>query len=179
MNAIGTELKDVYIITNKVFEDERGYFFESFNLDKFSRISGFDKFVQDNHSKSCQGVLRGLHYQVEHPQGKLVRCISGEILDVVVDLREYSPTFGKYISIILNKNNIHLWIPPGFAHGFYTLSKTAEVCYKTTDYYYPEFSRTLMWNDPQLNINWGNIEPILSKQDISGKSFHECEKYRM
>jgi len=178
MNAIGTNLKDAYIITNKKFEDGRGFFMESFNLKKFEKITGESNFVQDNHSKSSKGVLRGLHYQIEHPQGKLVRCISGAVYDVIVDLRKSSSSFGKWFGIKLSENNLQLWVPPGFAHGFYTLTETAEIVYKTTDYYYPEYDRTILWNDTNLGIEWGiNGEPILSQKDLKGKTFEECEKY--
>jgi len=178
MNAIGTNLKDAYVITNKKFEDDRGFFMESFKLKEFEKIAGESNFVQDNHSKSSKGVLRGLHYQIEHAQGKLVRCISGAVFDVIVDLRKSSPSFGKWFGIKLCENNLQLWVPPGFAHGFYTLTDTAEFCYKTTDYYYPEYDRTLLWNDNDLSIEWGLFqEPILSNKDIIGKTFKECEKY--
>ena len=178
MNAIGTSLKDAYLITNKKFEDDRGFFLESFNLREFEKITGISNFVQDNHSKSSKGVLRGLHYQIQHAQGKLVRCISGAVYDVIVDLRKSSPTFGKWYGVELNRNNLHLWVPPGFAHGFYTLTDTAEFVYKTTDYYHPEFDRTLLWNDEDLGINWGDIgQPVLSLKDQDGKSFVECDKY--
>ena len=178
MNAIGTNLKDAYVITNKKFEDDRGFFMESFNLKEFEKIIGEYNFVQDNHSKSSKGVLRGLHYQIEHAQGKLVRCISGAVYDVIVDLRKSSPSFGKWFGIKLCKNNLQLWVPPGFAHGFYTLTETAEIVYKTTDYYYSEYDRTLIWNDSNLGIEWGvGEEPILSQKDIKGKTFEECEKY--
>ncbi len=178
MNAIGTNIKDAYIITNKKFEDDRGFFMESFNLREFEKITGVSNFVQDNHSKSSKGVLRGLHYQIQHPQGKLVRCISGAVYDVIVDLRKSSPSFGKWFGIKLSENNLQLWVPPGLAHGFYTLTDTAEFCYKTTDYYYPEYDRTLLWNDRYLGIEW-NIDnnPILSNKDIAGKTFLDCEKY--
>ena len=178
MNAIGTNLKDAYIITNKKFEDDRGFFMESFNLKEFQKITEVSNFVQDNHSKSSKGVLRGLHYQIQNPQGKLVRCISGAVYDVVVDLRKSSPSFGKWFGIKLSQNDLHLWIPPGFAHGFYTLTDTAEICYKTTDYYYPEYDRTLLWNDSDLGIEWGFADdPILSIKDAEGKTFNDCEKY--
>ena len=178
MNAIGTNLKDAYIITNKKFEDGRGFFMESFNLKKFEKITGESNFVQDNHSKSSKGVLRGLHYQIEHPQGKLVRCISGAVYDVIVDLRKSSPSFGKWFGVKLSKNNLQLWVPPGFAHGFYTLTDSAEIQYKVTDYYYPEYDRTLLWSDTNLGIEWGiDVDPILSEKDLKGKTFEECEKY--
>ncbi len=178
MNAIETNLKDAYIITNKKFDDDRGFFMESFNLKKLEKIVGANNFVQDNHSKSSKGVLRGLHYQIEHAQGKLVRCISGAVYDVIVDLRKSSPSFGKWFGIKLCENNIQLWVPSGFAHGFYTLSDYAEIEYKVTDYYYPEYDRTLIWNDVDLGIEWGiDSNPILSQKDLKGKTFKQCEKY--
>jgi dTDP-4-dehydrorhamnose 3,5-epimerase len=178
MNVIGINLKDAYVIANKKFEDARGFFMESFNLKEFEKIVGECNFVQDNHSKSSKGVLRGLHYQIEHAQGKLVRCISGAVFDVIVDLRKLSPSFGKWFGIKLCENNLQLWVPPGFAHGFYTLTETAEIIYKTTDYYHPEHDRTLLWNDSDLGIEWRvEGEPILSKKDSKGKTFEECEKY--
>jgi len=178
MNAIGTNLKDAYVITNKKFEDERGFFMESFNLKEFEKITGICNFVQDNHSKSYKGVLRGLHYQIEHSQGKLVRCISGAVFDVIVDLRKSSPSFGKWFGVKLCENNLQLWVPSGFAHGFYTLTETAEITYKTTDYYYPKYDRTLLWSDTNLGIEWGiDVDPILSEKDLKGKTFEECEKY--
>ncbi len=174
MNAIGTELKGAYIIINKKFDDERGFFMESFNLKQFRKIVEYDvEFVQDNHSKSSKGVLRGLHYQVKHPQGKLVRCISGSVYDVIVDIRKSSETFGKWFGTTLNCPDKQLWVPPGFAHGFYTLSETAEIVYKITDYYYPEDQETLLWND--IGIDWKiTAEPILSEKDKIGKTFEEC-----
>lgn len=178
MKEITTTFSDVYLITTKKFEDDRGFFMESFNLNQFKKITGVDHFVQDNHSKSSKGVLRGLHYQIKNPQGKLIRCIFGTIVDVVVDLRISSPTFGKSQKFLLDRNDIHLWVPSGFAHGFCVLSDEAEVVYKTTDYYYPEYDRTLLWNDSDLKIDWqidGNI--ILSEKDLNGKTFRECEKY--
>jgi dTDP-4-dehydrorhamnose 3,5-epimerase len=178
MNVIKTNLKDAYVITNKKFEDDRGFFMESFNLKEFKKITGVSNFVQDNHSKSSKGVLRGLHYQIQHVQGKLVRCTSGSVFDVIVDLRKSSETFGKFFGIKLEDNNVQIWVPPGFAHGFYTLTDFAEIEYKVTDYYYPEHDRTLIWNDSDLDIEWGiSKDPILSKKDLNGKSFEECEKY--
>jgi dTDP-4-dehydrorhamnose 3,5-epimerase len=152
---------------------------ESFNLKEIEKITGTSNFVQDNHSKSSKGVLRGLHYQIQNPQGKLVRCISGAVYDVIVDLRKSSPTFGQWYGVELNRNNLHLWVPPGFAHGFYTMTETAEFVYKTTDYYYPEHERSLYWDDNDLNIVWWclNGDPILSKKDLEAKTFKECEKY--
>ena len=178
MEIVKTDLKDAYFIVNSRLQDERGFFMESFNLKKFKKNIKIRSFVQDNHSKSSKGVLRGLHYQIEHPQGKLVRCIFGAVFDVIVDLRKSSPSFGKWFGIKLCENNLQLWVPPGFAHGFYTLTDTAEFCYKTTDYYYPEYDRTLLWNDGHLAIEWGiDIDPILSEKDLKGKTFEECEKY--
>lgn len=179
MKILETNLKDAYIVSVNKFSDERGFFMESFNLKQFKDQIKFDgEFVQDNHSKSTKGVLRGLHYQIEHAQGKLVRCISGAVFDVIVDIRKSSPTFGKWFGIKLCSNNVQMWVPAGFAHGFYTLTDTAEITYKTTDYYYPEYDRTLIWNDPELNIEWGLFDsPILSKKDLMGKSLKECDKY--
>lgn len=180
MNAIGTELKDSYVILNKTFGDDRGFFMESFNLEQFRRIVDYDvEFVQDNHSKSSKGVLRGLHYQVKYPQGKLVRCIFGSVYDVIVDIRKSSETFGKWIGVTLNRPDKQLWVPPGFAHGFYTLSDIAEITYKTTDYYHPEYERTILWNDVDLNIDWkiSNSLPLLSVKDLEGDTFDICEKF--
>jgi len=179
MKVTETPLNDALIITCDRYGDERGFFMESFNLRDFRNETGVrEEFVQDNHSKSSKGVLRGLHYQIEMSQGKLVRCISGAVYDVIVDLRKSSSTFGKWFGVKLSENNLQLWVPRGFAHGFYTLTDTAEFCYKTTDYYAPEHMRTLMWNDPDLAIDWGNDrDPILAKKDQEGHSFAECEKY--
>jgi dTDP-4-dehydrorhamnose 3,5-epimerase len=172
-------LKDAFIIENKVFEDSRGFFIESFSAKEIENIIGKFDFVQDNHSMSIKGVLRGLHYQIENVQGKLVRCISGSVFDVIVDLRKSSPTFGKWFGKTLSNNNIQIWVPPGFAHGFYTLSDTAEVQYKVTDYYSPKYDRTLLWCDDQLNISWpkNDNQLIISDKDLRGKSFNECDKY--
>jgi dTDP-4-dehydrorhamnose 3,5-epimerase len=153
---------------------------ESFNLEQFRRIVDYDvEFVQDNHSKSSKGVLRGLHYQVKYPQGKLVRCIFGSVYDVIVDIRKSSETFGKWIGVTLNRPDKQLWVPPCFAHGFYTLSDIAEITYKTTDYYHPEYERTILWNDVDLNIDWkiSNSLPLLSVKDLEGDTFDICEKF--
>ena len=164
------------LITLDKFEDERGFFIESFNEQKFTKEIGFYEFVQDNHSKSKQGVLRGLHYQVKHPQGKLVRCTQGSIFDVIVDLRVNSPSYKQHFTVILNKPEEILWVPPGMAHGFYTLSDTAEFQYKCTDYYYPQDQETLMWNS--VDIEWPlDGDPILSLKDMRGYFFEECIKY--
>lgn len=177
MNAIGTSLKEAYIITSNVYKDERGSFTESFNLDKIQKIIGPYEFVQDCHSISKKNVIRGLHYQVERPQGKLVQCVRGEIYDVIVDLRRNSKTFGHWAGYHLFPSSYQLWIPPGFAHGFSVLSDEAEVSYKLTDYRFPEFERTLAWNDISLVIDWGVEDPILSDKDSNGMTFFECDKY--
>ncbi len=178
MKIINTTIKDIIIIEPQVFGDERGFFFESFNSKKFAEEIGFyPNFVQDNHSKSQQNVLRGLHYQIQQPQGKLVRTIAGEILDVAVDIRQSSPTFGQSVTVNLSaENKRQLWIPEGFAHGFLVVSEYAEVLYKTTDFYAPEYERSIIWNDPDININWNlKTEPILSKKDLAGLSLKEAE----
>jgi dTDP-4-dehydrorhamnose 3,5-epimerase len=172
MQITPTALPEVLLIEPKVFGDARGFFFESFNRNTFRDKTGLDAdFVQDNHSKSARGVLRGLHYQIQHPQGKLVRCTAGEVFDVVVDMRKSSPRFGQHMTATLSAENKHmLWVPPGFAHGFVVTSESAEFLYKVTDYWYPEHERTLLWNDPALAIDWPlNGEPVLSKKDIEGK----------
>jgi dTDP-4-dehydrorhamnose 3,5-epimerase len=179
MKVIETNLLDAYVIKCDVYEDSRGSFMESFNLKKFKKeVSSREDFVQDNHSISKKGVLRGLHYQIEHPQGKLVRCTSGRVLDVLVDLRKSSATFGQHITVLLDEKYKQVWVPPGFAHGFYVLSDKADVVYKITDYYYPQHEKTLVWNDAQLAIDWKiEEEPIISEKDKIGKTFEECEKY--
>ncbi|MBV8660073.1 MAG: dTDP-4-dehydrorhamnose 3,5-epimerase [Burkholderiales bacterium] len=178
MIATPTKLADLMIIEPKVFGDERGFFFESFNARAFEAQTGVrTEFVQDNHSKSAYGVLRGLHYQIKQPQGKLVRVVAGEVLDVVVDIRRSSPTFGQWESVLLSGDNKRqLWVPPGFAHGFVVLSDTAEFLYKTTDYWAPEFERCIAWNDPTLAIDWQiKGEPQLSAKDQAGKLWGEAE----
>jgi dTDP-4-dehydrorhamnose 3,5-epimerase len=165
-----TPLDGVLLLEPKVFGDERGFFFESFNQRDFDQATGLSvQFVQDNHSKSSQGVLRGLHYQIQHPQGKLVRVTAGEVFDVVVDLRSSSATFGRSYGITLSADNKkQLWIPPGFAHGFLVTSESAEFLYKTTDYWYSEFERSLLWSDPALGIEWPiakGQEPVLAEKD--------------
>jgi len=166
-------ISDVLLIIPDVFGDERGFFMEVFQSRKFSEAGISAPFVQDNHSRSKQGVLRGLHYQIKHAQGKLVRTIIGEIFDVVVDLRKSSPTFGQWVGTHLSSDNkSQLWVPPGFAHGFYVLSDWAEVLYKTTDFYAPEFERTLFWNDPDIAVQWPFLpgqSPVLSSKDKNGK----------
>ncbi len=173
-----TILEGVLIITPKVHKDERGFFFESWNLRNFHKlIKSNVNFVQDNHSKSNYNVLRGLHYQIKKPQGKLIRVVSGEILDVIVDINEKSKTFGKWISIkISSENRKQIWIPPGYAHGILVKSQHADLLYKVTDYYYPEFERCIKWNDPTLNIDWTlKNSPIISKKDSQGALLYDAE----
>ena len=174
-----TTLTDVLLLEPKVFSDKRGFFLESFNQRDFEEAIGKSvNFVQDNHSCSQKGVLRGLHYQIRHPQGKLVRVTRGEVFDVVVDLRRSSSSFGQHTSALLNSVNHHqLWIPPGFAHGFLVLSETAEFLYKTTDYWYPEHERTLLWSDPELSIDWPAENPQLSPKDLQGAILRSCEVF--
>jgi dTDP-4-dehydrorhamnose 3,5-epimerase len=173
MEFAPTKIPDVLLIKPKVFEDPRGFFLESYREDRFIEAGINRKFVQENHSESHRGVLRGLHYQIRQAQGKLVRVVSGEIFDVAVDIRRSSPAFGRWVGIVLSaENRYQLWIPPGFAHGFYVLSERAEVIYKVTDYYAPEWDRSLLWNDPQIGIEWpipAGVTPSLSNKDINGK----------
>jgi dTDP-4-dehydrorhamnose 3,5-epimerase len=171
MNVIPTAIGGVFIIEPKVFGDSRGFFFESFNQRAFEAATGATlPFVQDNHSRSAKGVLRGLHYQVEQPQGKLVRVVAGAVFDVAVDIRSGSPTFGKWVGVELTaENKRQMWVPPGLAHGFLVLSETADFLYKTTDYYAPQHERCIIWNDPTLAIDWPlDGEPILSAKDAAG-----------
>ena len=171
MNATPLAIPEVILFEPKVFGDARGFFFESFNHARFEEAVGHPvSFVQDNHSKSTQGVLRGLHYQVQQPQGKLVRVAQGEVFDVAVDIRRSSPTFGKWVGALLSAENKHqLWVPEGFAHGFVVLSDTAEFLYKTTNYYAPAHERCIVWNDPQLAIDWKlQSTPLLSGKDQAG-----------
>ncbi|RRU76699.1 dTDP-4-dehydrorhamnose 3,5-epimerase [Stutzerimonas xanthomarina] len=180
MKVVETSIPDVLIIEPKVFGDERGFFYESFNVAAFEAATGLKRqFVQDNHSKSQRGVLRGLHYQIQQPQGKLVRVVAGEVFDVAVDLRKSSPSFGRWFGTHLSAQNQHqLWIPEGFAHGFVVLSETAEFLYKTTDYYAPEHERSLLWNDPELGIEWPFDEPPqLSAKDQAGKRLSDAELF--
>jgi len=179
MKIFETHLRDIYIFESSKYKDARGVFNVPFNLKEFHTITNFySDFLQDNMSQSKKGVLRGLHYQVKKPQGKFVRVTRGAVQDVVVDIRQKSPHFGETFSIILTgKDNLSMWIPPGFAHGFLSLKKGTEFCYKVTGEYAPENERTLLWNDSELNIDW-NIEgePLLSSKDIKGKTFNDCEK---
>lgn len=177
MRAIPCTIADVILLEPRVFGDERGFFFESYNQKAFQEATGLDvTFVQDNHSKSARNVLRGLHYQLQQPQGKLVRVVQGEVFDVAVDIRKGSPTFGQWVGEILSADNKkQLWIPPGLAHGFVVLSETAEFLYKTTDYYAPTHERCIAWNDPDLGIDWLlKGEPLLSAKDAAGLSFREA-----
>lgn len=180
MKATPQAITDVILFEPKVFGDDRGFFFESFNHARFEEAVGRPvKFVQDNHSKSVKGVLRGLHYQVQQPQGKLVRVVQGAVFDVAVDIRKSSPTFGKWVGALLNAENKHqFWVPEGFAHGFVVLSDSAEFLYKTTDYYAPAHERSLLWNDPDLAIDWTtDITPILSAKDQAAKRLQEAEVF--
>jgi dTDP-4-dehydrorhamnose 3,5-epimerase len=175
-----TAIPDVLILEPKVFGDDRGFFFESFNARDFAQATGVDAhFVQDNHSKSAKGVLRGLHYQIQHAQGKLVRVVQGRVFDVAVDLRKSSPTFGQWVGVELSADNHRqLWVPPGFAHGFVVLSESAEFLYKTTDYWYPEHERSLLWNDPAVGIDWSiDFEPQLAAKDRAGKPLAQAEMF--
>ncbi|CAM8664330.1 RfbC dTDP-4-dehydrorhamnose 3,5-epimerase and related enzymes [Comamonadaceae bacterium] len=175
MHVTRTAITDVLLLEPQVFGDERGFFFESFNERVFREVTGVTlHFVQDNHSKSGYGVLRGLHYQTQNPQGKLVRVVQGEVFDVAVDIRPESSTYGKWVGEILSASNKRqLWVPPGLAHGFVVLSETAEFLYKTTDYYAPAFEKCIAWNDPTLAIEWPamSIAPKLSAKDMAGDSF--------
>jgi len=178
MKVSPTALPDVKRIEPRVFTDERGYFFESWNARSLAEGGIEATFVQDNHSQSRRGVLRGLHYQVEHAQGKLVRCVAGEVFDVAVDLRRSSSTFGRAVGVVLSAVNRNLlWIPPGFAHGFVVLSDGAEFLYKTTDYWYPEHERTLLWNDPALEIAWPVAAPTLNAKDAAGVPLAAADVY--
>ncbi|MCX4193387.1 dTDP-4-dehydrorhamnose 3,5-epimerase [Methylophaga sp. OBS1] len=180
MEACETAIPDVKILKPRVFSDERGFFMETYNRRVLSQLLDTDvEFVQDNHSASVRNVLRGLHYQIHQPQGKLVRVISGEVFDVAVDMRKSSAYFGHSVSTILSADNHEqMWIPPGFAHGFLVLSERAEFLYKTTDFYAPEYERTLLWNDPDLGIDWPlTSAPILSDKDQQGRPFTEAEAY--
>lgn len=179
MNVISTDIPDVKIVEPKVFGDDRGFFFESFNQKVFAEQTGVTAdFVQDNHSKSVRGVLRGLHYQIQQPQGKLVRVCAGEVFDVAVDIRQNSPYFGKWVGCLLSaENKRQLWVPPGFAHGFLVLSDMAEFLYKTTDYYAPQYERSIRWNDPEIGIDWplDGIEVKLSAKDKEGQLLKDAD----
>lgn len=180
MKVMPTAIPDVLVIEPKVFGDERGFFFESFNQKAFNEATGLNlSFVQDNHSRSAKNVLRGLHYQIRQPQGKLVRVVAGEVFDVAVDLRKSSPTFGLWVGEVLSADNKRqLWVPPGLAHGFVVLSESAEFLYKTTDYYAPEHERCIAWNDSAIGITWlCDGAPLLSGKDRQGKALLEAEVF--
>lgn len=180
MKVTPTTLPGLLILEPKVFGDSRGFFMESFNARTFRELTGLDvDFVQDNHSRSSKGVLRGLHYQIQQAQGKLVRVVRGSVFDVAVDLRKGSPTFGQWEGVELSEENQRqLWIPPGFAHGFLVTSDSADFLYKTTDYYAPEHERSLLWNDPAVGVAWPlEGEPLLSAKDVAGKVLAECETF--
>ena len=179
MNVTPTALPEVLVISPRVFGDDRGFFFESWNARTFAAAGVDATFVQDNHSRSSRGVLRGLHYQIEHAQGKLVRAVTGEVFDVVVDLRRSSPNFGRWVGVTLSAdNNKMMWIPAGFAHGFLTMSETADFLYKTTDYWYPQHERTLLWNDPALGIEWPlDVAPKVAPKDATGTALAKADLY--
>jgi len=181
MKFTPTSIPDIVLIEPRVFGDSRGFFMETFQARKFAQAGIPVDFVQDNHSGSQKGTLRGLHYQIRQAQGKLVRVVAGEVYDVAVDLRRSSPTFGQWVGIFLSaENKRQLWIPPGFAHGFYVTSEWAEFLYKTTDFYAPEWERTVAWNDPQINVKWPLIDgqpPIVSAKDAQGKLLSEADLY--
>jgi len=181
MKFIDTEIADVKIVEVNVFGDERGFFMETFRADEFIAQTGAKPFVQDNHSKSAKGILRGLHYQQEQTQGKLVRVISGAVFDVAVDMRKSSPTFGKAVGAVLSaENNRQLWVPEGFAHGFYVMTDSAEFVYKCTDYYHPESEVSVRWDDPAIGIEWPLVDaelPQLSGKDEQGLTFNDAPKF--
>lgn len=179
VNAIPTELPEVLLIQPRVFGDERGFFLETWNERTFANLGITTHFVQDNHSRSAQGVLRGLHYQIQQPQAKLLRVIAGQIFDVVVDIRKSSPTFGKYVTLNLDSiAKTMLWVPVGFAHGFFVVSDFAEILYKTTDFYAPEHERSIAWNDPELAIPWpADVLPTLSKKDAGSVRLRDAELF--
>lgn len=180
MNVIKTNLPEVLIFEPRIFGDDRGFFYESFNAKKFTELSGLETaFVQDNHSLSAKNVLRGMHYQIRQPQGKLVRVVSGEVFDVAVDIRKSSPRFGQWTGVTLSATNKRqLWVPPGFAHGFMVISDSAEFLYKTTDYWAPEHERCLQWNDPAVDIRWPlQGAPIMSAKDQQGQSLVNAEVF--
>lgn len=181
MQIIKTALPEIVILEPQVFGDERGFFMETYQARQFEALGIPTQFLQDNHSGSRQGILRGLHYQIRQAQGKLVRVIAGEIFDVAVDLRKASPTFGQWVGATLSAQNKQMiWIPPGFAHGFYVLSAWAEIVYKATDYYAPEWERSILWNDPELGIRWPLVDqqpPTLSAKDANGVLFRDAETY--
>ncbi len=181
MNVETASIPDVLILTPRIYEDARGFFMETYQADKFAQIGIKTTFVQDNYSRSSKGVLRGLHYQIRQPQGKLVQAVLGEVFDVAVDLRRASPTFGQWAGVHLSaENKRQVWVPPGFAHGYYVISDWAEITYKTTDYYAPQWERTLLWNDPLIGIAWRlpyDVQPLLSSKDQAGLPLSQAEVY--
>lgn len=180
MKVITTAIPEILVLEPRVFGDDRGFFFESYNQRVFLEDTGLDvNFVQDNHSKSARNVLRGLHYQIAHAQGKLVRAVQGAVWDVALDIRKSSPTFGRHVAVELSAENKRMmWIPPGFAHGFLVLTETAEFLYKTTDYWYPEHERSILWNDPALGLEWPlSGAPMLSAKDVSGVPLANAEVF--
>ena len=179
MELLNTSLPEVLLLKPRVHGDHRGFFMETYRKEDFEKAGISADFVQDNHSKSARGILRGLHYQIKQPQGKLIRVVAGEIFDVAVDMRRSSPTFGLWVGVVLSAENKHaLWVPPGFAHGFYVISEEAEVIYKTTTYYAPEHERSLLWNDPLLNISWPEkASVVLSDKDRNAPMFAVAETF--
>jgi dTDP-4-dehydrorhamnose 3,5-epimerase len=181
MKIVNTSITEVKIIETQVLGDERGFFMETFRASVMDELTGGKPFVQDNHSKSAQGLLRGLHYQVQQTQGKLVRVVQGAIFDVTVDMRKNSATFGQWVGQVLSaENKKQLWVPEGFAHGFYVMTESAEFVYKCTDYYAPEFDRSLKWDDPEVGIDWPLVDgkqPLVSEKDENGKSFAEADTF--
>ncbi len=179
MKVTPTVLPEVLLIEPKVFGDSRGFFYEAWNKQTFEQAGIAENFVQDNHSRSARNVLRGLHYQIRQPQGKLVRVMAGEVFDVVVDIRRSSPRFGKWVGVTLTAKDHHaLWVPIGFAHGFCVTSDFAEVTYKTTDYYAPEHERSILWNDPEIGVSWPlSADPVLSQKDVLGKRLNDVELF--
>jgi dTDP-4-dehydrorhamnose 3,5-epimerase len=180
MKIVTTAIPEILVLEPRVFGDDRGFFFESYNQKAFLEATGLDvAFVQDNHSKSAKNVLRGLHYQIAHAQGKLVRAVQGAVWDVALDIRKSSPTFGRHVAMELSAENKRMmWVPPGFAHGFLVLTETAEFLYKTTDYWYPEHERSIQWNDPALGLEWPlSGAPVLSAKDVSGVPLANAELF--
>jgi len=181
MKFLPTKLPDVILVEPDVFGDHRGFFMETWQAEKFAAAGITADFVQDNHSRSAQGILRGLHYQIVNPQGKLVRVLSGEVYDVAVDLRKKSPTFGQWVGEILSEENKRmLWVPPGFAHGFYVISPQADFFYKCTDFYAPEYERSIRWDDPEIGIDWPLVDgkaPVLAPKDAGAPLFNDAEYY--
>jgi dTDP-4-dehydrorhamnose 3,5-epimerase len=181
MRILNTSIKEVFIVEPAVYQDDRGYFMETYQSEKFKELGILHEFVQDNHSRSRQGVLRGLHYQIKQPQGKLVRVVTGQVFDVVVDIRKSSKTFGRWVGEYLSaENKLQMWVPPGFAHGYYILSEWADFIYKTTEFYAPEWERSILWNDEKISINWPLLDgklPILAEKDAQARSLAEADLF--